>query len=299
QAKNSCKSKKVKANEKKKNDKASNSKPDRPNGKPAEGKPRQDRRPRPEDAKPEDVKNAADDLKHADPNKRQRAANDLNEMGNKAKDAETQKAAKKAIEDAKKNGDLDMDGKVPGMPDGPPNKKNSDEEGTGPGKPADKGEKSDKKQQGAGKAKDRDDTLGNDPGDGSEKSQRNPGNSGGTELPKKNHKPEKSRASMMQLEEFKKKVDKNLLQKMKMSPEQFEKFLRDYADLARRHELEKSDEKLPGLSKGGNLPTSGGTQMKPTADRKNNLPTAARASPPPEYRDSYSEFVRRLNEQKK
>ena len=42
------------------------------------------------------------------------------------------------------------------------------------------------------------------------------------------------RASMMQLEEFRKTVDKDVLKKMKMSREEFEKFLRDYADLAKR-----------------------------------------------------------------
>jgi hypothetical protein len=218
-------------------------------------------------------------------------------MGDKAKDAETQKAAKKAIEDAKKNGDLDMDGKVPGMPEGPQVKKD-EEEGTGAGKPADKGEKSDQKNQGPGSAKDRDEQAGNDPGDGGTKSQGNTGSSGGKEPPKKNQKPEKSRASMMQLEEFKKKVDKDVLQKMKMSPEQFAKFLRDYADLARRQELEKADEKLPGLSKRGNLPPAGGTQMKPTGDAKNDLRNEGRPKPPPEYRESYNEFLRRLAEQK-
>ena len=37
---------------------------------------------------------------------------------------------------------------------------------------------------------------------------------------------------MMQLEEFRKKVDKNVLKDMKMSKEDFEKFLKDYADQA-------------------------------------------------------------------
>src|SRR5262249_10234504 len=147
-----------------------------------------------------------------------------------------------------------------------------------------KGDKSDQKNQGPGSTKDREETGGNDPGDGGTKTQGNSGSSGGKELAKKNQKPEKSRASMMQLEEFKKKVDKNVLQKMKMSPEQFEKFLRDYADLARRQDLHKNDEKAPGFSKGGNLPTAGGAQMKPTGDAKNDLRNEGRPKPPPEYR---------------
>ncbi len=47
-------------------------------------------------------------------------------------------------------------------------------------------------------------------------------------------KPATPRPSMLQLEEFRKKVDKDILKDMKMSPEEFAKFLKDYEELARR-----------------------------------------------------------------
>ena len=42
----------------------------------------------------------------------------------------------------------------------------------------------------------------------------------------------------MQLEEFRKKVDPNILKDLKMSKEEFDRFLRDYADLKEGDVLE-------------------------------------------------------------
>src|SRR5262249_1184110 len=69
------------------------------------------------------------------------------------------------------------------------------------------------------------------------KGDRRPGSTSGPGGDGPAARPEKARphrASVLQLEEFKKKVDKDILRKLKMSPEQFEQFLKDYADLVRR-----------------------------------------------------------------
>src|SRR5262249_35434398 len=211
-----------------------------------------------------------------------------------------QKAAKKAIEDAQKAGDLDKDGKVPGETgDNPKDSDKDGEEGRGPGKPADQGEKKDETRQGrSGNAKDRQENPeGSDPGEGGDNPRTNPGNGGGHGLDKKNQKAQRARASQLQLERFQKKVDEKVLEKAQMSREQFQKFLRDYADLARRQQSEKDEGPL-AKSSDGQSHASGGTEMKPTGKGKDDVRNEGRPKPPPGYRDQTNEVIRRLNEQK-
>jgi hypothetical protein len=111
--------------------------------------------------------------------------------------------------------------------------------------------------------------------------------------PAKRERPVGSRATQLQLEDFRKSVGEDVLKEAKMSREQFERFLKDYSALAdrRRQQEEERDNIRPGTP--GSLPSSGGIGS-PGPSGRENLPGAARPKPPSEYRDSYADFLRRL-----
>jgi hypothetical protein len=107
--------------------------------------------------------------------------------------------------------------------------------------------------------------------------------------------PSRHRASMIQLEEFRKKVDRNILRDLKMTPEEFEKFLKDYADLARRREVAGPPEALPSSRAGaGTLPSAGGRPLQSTGSKDDAI-SPGRAKPPPGYRDAHAEFLRMMS----
>src|SRR5207244_2545944 len=137
---------------------------------------------------------------------------------------------------------------------------------------------------------------GPDPGLGP-KGPRWPGELSGTKPPPLvAEKPGEHRPSMMQLEEFKKKITKEMLAEAKISPEEWQKFLKDYEALAKRADARASrDEKVPGSLRGGNLPTIGGRQIPAAKGRPDDLKSTGRGKAPPGYRDAYADFLRRLN----
>ncbi len=100
----------------------------------------------PQDAKPKDVADAAKDLKSNDPQKREKAAQKLDEIAQTAKDDQARKDAKEALKDAGAKGD---DGNKPtekpsetgGPPTEPKAKPGGDKSGGG-GKSAPMGDKS-------------------------------------------------------------------------------------------------------------------------------------------------------------
>jgi hypothetical protein len=98
---------------------------------------------------------------------------------------------------------------------------------------------------------------------------------------------------MMQLEEFRKSVDPDVLKDAKMSPEQFKQFLRDYADLAKRREPPPGAEKLPPAQRGGALPSGTGRRDRARGTGRSDLRDDGRGTAPPGYGDFYKEFLRR------
>jgi hypothetical protein len=252
------------------------------------------KRPRPEDAKPSDAEQAAKDLKSNDPQKRGQARRDLQEMQQKAKDPQTRDAAGKALEQAKKEGD---NGPGDGKPDEPKKDGKSDK---GKGKPD--GKEGDPKEDegpppGSKKKGKKNDPAGTDPGEGGDKPRTDPGTGGGNQEPPKRSgdKPVGHRASMMQLEEFRKNVDKDILKKLKMSEKDFQKFLRDYADMARRQQAEKeAPEILPPPSSRGTLPGISSGAVRRPGGKPGEMRNEGRPKPPPGYGDAYPDFLQRL-----
>jgi hypothetical protein len=291
-----------------------------PGAKPGEKKEdgRDKGRPRAEDAKPADVKDREKDLKSPNVRTRGQAKRDLEDIKNKANDEKAREAARQALDEAKKDEQPGQDkpapgagaekgekkpgegpdGEAPGAGKGGDPMKDPTEGGNGKGGAPKKGDGTPEKGEGPGRGKDRGDHSSDTPGEGMAGDRSRGGNGGtGEDKRPKGEKPAAHRASMMQLEEFRKKVDKDVLKDLKMSREQFEKFLRDYADLAKRQQKTAAEapEVLPGPQRGGALPSVGGTRSKPAAGSKtDDVRSEGRPQPPPEYRDKYADFLRRL-----
>jgi hypothetical protein len=87
-----------------------------------------------------------------------------------------------------------------------------------------------------------------------------------------------------------------MLQDMKMSPADFERFLKDYEDLARRQPAQGEPEKLTTRPGTGTLRNTVGSTVGPTTPgSSNDLPGEGRAKPTPEYRGAHAEFQKRLS----
>jgi hypothetical protein len=198
---------------------------------------------------------------------REQARRDLQAMAEKANDPAAREAAKQALENADKG-----EGGKPGEKDG-------------------QGEKDDR-QPGKGKAD------GDKGGEGRQGDRRDAGRPDDREVqPPLREKAEKHRVSEMQLEQFRKKVDRDVLRDAKMSREQFEQFLKDYADLARRQPPSADDREVlpaPG-SRPGALPSLASKPIKPTGKGPaEDVRGEGRPKPPPEYRESHADFLQRL-----
>src|SRR5262249_41464137 len=208
---------------------------------------------------------------------RDKAMQDLKDIEKQAKDADARQAAKDALEEAKQEGQPGKGRPEPGKGGEEPgeNKEGGDKDAAGMGKSGDMGmsmgEGAGKPgQPGAGKTKGPSQSAGTDnPGDGSAGDRvASGGGGGGNDTKTRKEKPEASRPSMLQLENFRKKVDPNVLRDAKMSKEQFEKFLRDYAELAKRQPKTEDKEVVPPAGRtGGTLPSLVGKPSKPS-DKK-------------------------------
>jgi hypothetical protein len=277
---------------------------------------------RPENAKPSDVEDLARKLQDRDNQTRGDAKRDLEEIADRARDQKSREAAKEALEkdrQANQPGQNKPGGAGPGQEkgekkEGEGKKGQGEAKGGDPKDPADKGSSKgpgagkqgdgpEKQGERPGKGKDRGDGKGETPGAGM-KGEREPGTGtgGDSEPMSTREKPEAHRASMMQLEEFRKKVDRDILKDMKMTREDFEKFLKDYAELAKRQQKAEPEtpETIAPPRAGGTLPTIASGPRKTTGSGKpGDLKNDGRAQPPPEYRDRNTDFVRRLGTQKK
>jgi collagen type III alpha len=111
-----------------------------------------------------------------------------------------------------------------------------------------------------------------------------------------NSKPLPSRASVEQLERFKNKVDKDVLKDLKMSEEDYRRFLKAYEEMVKHQEAEKpgADEgAVPGAPSA--LPSTGSRRVRPDAAKPgNDVGAGGRALPPPPYRDAYRKFTEKI-----
>ncbi len=105
------------------------------------------------------------------------------------------------------------------------------------------------------------------------------------------------KAGELQLENFKKKVTKDVLKKANMTEEEYQKFLRAYEEMLKRKRSEPAakDEKLADpKNRGGNLNNIGARRFDPKG-KDDKVQRSGAALPPPEYREAYKEFTEKLS----
>ena len=129
------------------------------------------------------------------------------------------------------------------------------------------------------------------------KGERRPGGQGGSGKGQeaRPERPASHRPSALQLEEFRKRVNPDVLKDAKMSKEDFERFLKDYADLAKRQQAAGPDRDTapaPGRAGGAGLPSIGGRAVKPAgAGKPDDTRSEGTPKPPPEYREAQRLFT--------
>jgi hypothetical protein len=263
-------------------------------------------------------------------------ARDLQRMAKEARDPKAREAAAKAMEELRKDSAEasakpgPSEASKPGQPTGEPggeakganrNRGQSASEEKSPGQPTAGEPHGDNKgpgksgkpgegtpgqpmppegrdQTGPGRAKGRGDRpAGNRPGEGAP-GERQPGEPSppGADPRPESAKPLPSRASVEQLERFKKKVDKDVLKDLKMSEEDYRRFLKAYEEMARREAAEKpspDEGAAPGAPSA--LPSTGSRRVRPDGAKPGtDVGAGGRALPPPPYRDAYRKFTEKI-----
>lgn len=142
---------------------------------------------------------------------------------------------------------------------------------------------------------------GNRPGGGGERrsGQSDAGNEGeGMDPQSKPAKPRAHRTAQMQLEEFAKKVNKDILKEAGVSEEAWKKYLE-----SRRKQLTPREQQRPEApsapQQGSQLPSMGGRTIQPSGSGPGDAHGPDRGQPPPGYRDPFREFTRQMSEKKK
>jgi hypothetical protein len=287
--------------------------------KPEGAKPREQQPSRAQDATPQDVAQLAKDLQSKDENKRDQAARQLEQIGEKARDPQARADAREALEKSKQSGST---GSAEGKPrpgsgqDAGEPKGGNENANSGSSKPKGAGEPDGQRAQakaGEGERKPgegKPNTPAGGSGAGKQPGSNDPtqgvtGPRANTDRPppgdsrKPNAKPsppEASRAAALQLEEFKKKVDKNILKDAKMSEEDYRNFLRAYEERARRlKEQAARAEQVPGSQHSSPLPSFSGRREKPADATSGDLEAEDRGLPPAPYRDGFREFTRQMS----
>ena len=115
--------------------------------------------------------------------------------------------------------------------------------------------------------------------------------------PRQPDKPRDHRAAQMQLEDFAKRVNKDILKEAGVSEEAWKKYLE-----TKRKQLAPPDKPRPEAPsaprQAQQLPSMGGRTIQPAAPGQGDDHGPDRGQPPPGYRDAYREFTREMSKSK-
>jgi len=270
-------------------------------------------------------------MKEGDAKAKEEARKQLQKMGEEAKTPDERQAAKEALKQAdqgSKPGEKSSSEKKiqsgtgsgpdekkgnPSDPDKNKSPKPGDSKGPNGGKPGDGSSKAKEstpsKESGPGKG-DQQGAKGSKGEKGSDQNSGKPGSapgglsqgnrekaaagsSGGEpERGSEANKEFQKKAGALQLEDYRKKITPEMLQKAKITPKEYDDFLRAYQDKLNRETGEKSkaDPLADPKRKGGTLTNRASQEVKPTGKKEDKLPQAGRGTAPPGYDESYSEF---------
>ncbi len=261
-----------------------------------------------------EVADLARALQSKDAGEREKAKQQLQRITQEAKDAEARRQAGEALEKEgkKDNSSANSAPKNDGKPDSKPNgerkdgekdngtqssEKSKDENGGKNGNPREKSDQNGKKRPGSssdegsqGTPTSQDGTPG---GGGDRRSGK--GDSGTPpSQPKQPDKPRDHRAAQMQLEDFAKRVNKDILKEAGVSEEAWKKYLE-----AKRKQLaprEKPRSETPFAPQQSNqLPSMGGRTIQSDAAGQGDSQSPNHGQPLPEYRNSFRKFTQQMS----
>jgi hypothetical protein len=110
------------------------------------------------------------------------------------------------------------------------------------------------------------------------------------------------RAGDLQLDDFKRKVDRKTLERLKMTEAEYQQFLKSYEDLLKRQSkggLPGADDKVRGSGLGGSSANSGARKVEAGPKSGPDTQRAGRGQAPPEFRDQYRDFTSEQSRQDK
>jgi hypothetical protein len=138
---------------------------------------------------------------------------------------------------------------------------------------------------------------GNTPGGGSSRSGGGRSDTQEKDQLRKPEKPRDHRAAQLQLEDFAKRVNKDILKEAGVSEEAWKKYLESKRkQLAPREQPRPEGQSLP--QQANQLPSMGGRTIQPNASGQENDSTSNRGQPPPGYRDSFRKFTRQMSDER-
>ncbi len=278
---------------------------------------KKDDQPKPSEAAMKEIADLLKQLRGDDATKREDAARRLKELADAAKDAATRQAARDALEQTKEG----PVGKTPGTGTARKPPENSDDtnvgepKGKAPGQSPMAGASKDGGQQG-GNAEAKD---GGGMGDGGNANQRGPagakpgggdpnagpagsGGGNGNDPPGGAADPRhQGKAGDLQLQNLKEQLNRmtpeerqRLFKKLNLDAEQFQRDLKELVEKDAEPEGQ-----LPDPKRAGSLPNIGARPATGGSGKPGEVKAGGPALPPPEFRDAYREFTRRVSEGQK
>jgi hypothetical protein len=109
-------------------------------------------------------------------------------------------------------------------------------------------------------------------------------------------------AGDLQLEQFKNKVDRKVLEQLKMTDDEYQAFLRSYENLVKRSKdmpKPSADDRARGAAKGGSSANSGAKKAESGPKTGPQTGRGGRGPAPPEFREQYKEFTEDQSKQAK
>lgn len=116
---------------------------------------------------------------------------------------------------------------------------------------------------------------------------------------KEPNQPRAHRAAQMQLEDFAKKVNKDILKDAGVSEEAWKKYLESKRKQLGARENQQRPDTVTAPQQANRLPSMGGRTIQPTISEQDKTSGPERGQPPPGYRDPFREFTRKMSSEKK
>jgi hypothetical protein len=109
----------------------------------------------------------------------------------------------------------------------------------------------------------------------------------------------KTAAGELQLEDIKKRINKDVLRQLNMSDDDFQNFLKAYQEMQNRKHPATADKEKLAVPQTGNRTLSNTNVRRVEPGERGKAGTVQRLGPtfaPPEFREAYKEFSKRISQ---